>query len=176
MGRWDITAKIYSFHLETQFYYRNIIGVHQSTISREVKRNSNQDGKYVFTVAQTKCESRKHSTLGNHRKDAILWWRVEQMIKDEDWSPRQICGVLAKEGIHIYPQAKTAQADQSHQHSQPDKHTRATASSQRQKVWRLGDGSDCGRATARDTYVGGTQHEYASDGENENISVMCSTS
>lgn len=60
------------------------IGVHPSTISREIKRNANNDGAYVFTTAQRKCESRKHSTLGNHRKSDILWWRVEQMIKDED--------------------------------------------------------------------------------------------
>ena len=80
------------------------IGVHPSTITREIQRNSNRDNEYVFSVAQRKCESRKHSTLGNHRKDAILWWRVEQMIKDEDWSPRQISGAFAKEGIHICAQ------------------------------------------------------------------------
>lgn len=80
------------------------IGVHPATITREVQRNSNNQNQYVFSVAQKKCESRRHSTLGNHRKDAILWWRVEQMIVDEDWSPRQISGVLAKEGIHICPQ------------------------------------------------------------------------
>ena len=79
------------------------IGVHPATITREVQRNSNSQNQYVFSVAQKKCESRKHSALGNHRKDAILWWRVEQMILDEDWSPRQISGVLAKEGIHIMP-------------------------------------------------------------------------
>ena len=80
------------------------IGVHPSTVTRELQRNSNRYNEYVFTVAQKKCESRKHSTLGNHRKDAILWWRVEQMIKDEDWSPRQISGAFAKEGIHICAQ------------------------------------------------------------------------
>lgn len=69
--------------------------VHPSTITREVQRNSNRDNQYVFTIAQRKCESRKHSILGNHRKDETLWWRVEQMIKDEDWSPRQIRCVLA---------------------------------------------------------------------------------
>ena len=78
--------------------------VHPSTITREVQRNSNRDNQYVFTIAQRKCESRKHSILGNHRKDETLWWRVEQMIKDEDWSPRQISGVLAKESIHICAQ------------------------------------------------------------------------
>lgn len=80
------------------------IGVHPSTITREIQRNSNSHGKYVFSTAQKKCESRKHSTLGNHRKDALLWWRIEQMIKDDDWSPRQISGVLRKEGIPICAQ------------------------------------------------------------------------
>ena len=76
------------------------IGVSASTVTREIQRNSNRYGQYVHTIAQQKCESRRHSTLGNHRKDAILWWRIEQMIMNDDWSPRQISGVLAKEGIH----------------------------------------------------------------------------
>lgn len=80
------------------------IGVHPSTVTREIRRNSNCSGKYVFSTAQKKCDGRKHSTLGNHRKSALLWWRVEQMIKDEDWSPRQISGVLRKEGIPICAQ------------------------------------------------------------------------
>jgi IS30 family transposase len=80
------------------------IGVHPSTVTREIQRNRNKYGQYVHTIAQQKCDSRKHSTLGNHRKSALLWWRVEQMIKDEDWSPRQISGVLAKEGVHICAQ------------------------------------------------------------------------
>ena len=57
------------------------IGVHPSTVTREIQRNSNRHNRYVFTVAQEQCESRKHSTLGNYRKEAILWWRVEQMIQ-----------------------------------------------------------------------------------------------
>mgnify|MGYP003296934767 CR=1 FL=1 len=80
------------------------IGVHPSTVTREIRRNSNRYGKYVFSTAQEQCDSRKHSTLGNHRKSAILWWRIEQMIKEDDWSPRQISGVLRKEGIPICAQ------------------------------------------------------------------------
>ena len=90
------------------------IGVHPSTITREIGRNSNRYGKYVFSTAQEKCDSRKHSTLGNHRKSALLWWRVEQMIKDDDWSPRQISGVLRKEGISI-----CAQTIYNHVHADP---------------------------------------------------------
>ena len=80
------------------------IGVSASTVTREIQRNCNRYGQYVHPIAQQKCESRRHSTLGNHRKDAILWWRIEQMIMNDDWSPRQISGVLAKEGIHICAQ------------------------------------------------------------------------
>ena len=37
------------------------IGVHPSTITREVKRNANRDNQYVFCVAQEKCQKRKHN-------------------------------------------------------------------------------------------------------------------
>ena len=80
------------------------IGVHPSTVSREVHRNSNSSGEYVWLNAQRKCDSRRHGLKGNHRKPPELWWRIEQMILEEDWSPAQIAGVLAKEGIHIAKQ------------------------------------------------------------------------
>ena len=67
---------------------------------REIRRNSNTNGEYVWRTAQRKAEARKHGLEGNHRKPAELWWRIEQMI-EEDWSPSQIAGVLHKEGIHI---------------------------------------------------------------------------
>lgn len=80
------------------------IGVSNATVSRELKRNSNADGEYVWLTAQSKADSRKHGFKGNHRKPDELWWRVEQMIIEEDWSPAQIAGVLCKEGIHICKQ------------------------------------------------------------------------
>ena len=70
------------------------------TVLREIRRNSNTNGEYVWRTAQRKAEARKHGLEGNHRKPAELWWRIEQMI-EEDWSPSQIAGVLHKEGIHI---------------------------------------------------------------------------
>lgn len=71
-----------------------------STVLREIRRNSNTNGEYVWRTAQRKAEARKHGLEGNHRKPAELWWRIEQMI-EEGWSPSQIAGVLHKEGIHI---------------------------------------------------------------------------
>ena len=76
------------------------IEVSASTVLREIRRNSNANGEYVWRTAQRKAEARKHGLEGNHRKPAELWWRIEQMI-EEDWSPSQIAGVLHKEGIHI---------------------------------------------------------------------------
>ena len=80
------------------------IGVHSSTVSRELRRNSNRDGEYVWINAQNRSEARRHGLKGNHRKPPELWWRIERMIIDEDWSPAQIAGVLRKEGIHIVKQ------------------------------------------------------------------------
>ena len=76
------------------------IEVSASTVLREIRRNSNTNGEYVWRTAQRKAEARKHGLEGNHRKPAELWWRIEQMI-EEDWSPSQIAGVLHKECIHI---------------------------------------------------------------------------
>lgn len=80
------------------------IGVDPSTVSRELLRNSNSNGEYVWRNAHAKANARKRGMQGNHRKPPELWWRIEQMIIDEDWSPAQISGVLRKEGIHIVKQ------------------------------------------------------------------------
>ena len=80
------------------------INVHPSTVIREIRRNSNASGEYVWLNAQRKCDGRRHGLEGNHRKPPELWWRIEQMILTEDWSPSQIAGVLRKEGIHIVRQ------------------------------------------------------------------------
>lgn len=80
------------------------IGVSKSTVSREIRRNSKPNGEYVWTYAQSRCENRKHGIKGNHRKPPELWWRIDNMIIEEDWSPAQIAGVLKKEGIHIAKQ------------------------------------------------------------------------
>ena len=96
------------------------LDISPSTVSREVKRNSNSDGEYVWCNAQTKSDARKHGLKGNHRKPDELWWRIEQMIIDEDWSPSQIAGSFARRGS-IYASrpstttcTPTAQADSRH--------------------------------------------------------------
>lgn len=80
------------------------IGKSPSTVSREVRRNSDSSGEYVWLNAQRKSDGRRHGLPGNHRKPPELWWRIERMITEEDWSPAQIAGVLGKEGIRISKQ------------------------------------------------------------------------
>lgn len=80
------------------------IGVHPSTVGRELKRNRCASGEYVWLSAQRKAESRKHGFKSNNSKPPELWWRIDQMIIEEDWSPGQIAGVLRKEGIRICKQ------------------------------------------------------------------------
>ncbi|OUO74161.1 transposase, partial [Bacteroides sp. An269] len=41
------------------------IGVHKSTVSREIKRNSTPSGKYVWNKAHDMAESRRCHTPGN---------------------------------------------------------------------------------------------------------------
>ncbi len=82
-----------------------LIDVSKSTVSREIKRNSTMNGKYVWFKAHDKAEERKKCTPGNRGLSPLLRWRIEQLIKDEQWSPRQISGYLAKEGVKVSHEA-----------------------------------------------------------------------
>ena len=89
---------------KTQAQIAAEIGVHPSTVCREYKRNASAKGGYNDTVAQHKADERKARSAPNNRKDRLLWWRIEQWITEEQWSPAQIVGVLKKEGTHICKQ------------------------------------------------------------------------
>lgn len=77
------------------------IGVNKSTVSRELRRNSTASGKYVWCKAHELSGLRKSRTPGNRRLDDVLRWRVIELIRNEQWSPRQISGRLAREGINV---------------------------------------------------------------------------
>lgn len=80
------------------------IGKHPSTVCREYKRNATPKGGYNDTTAQTMAEKRRSHSEPHNKKPRLLLWRIEQLIKDEQWSPAQIVGILAKERIHISKQ------------------------------------------------------------------------
>lgn len=72
------------------------IGVSPSTVGREISRNSTKSGKYVWNKAHDIAVSRVKRTPGNRRTSETLRWRIEQLIMDEQWSPKQISGWLKK--------------------------------------------------------------------------------
>lgn len=73
------------------------IGVHKSTIGREIKRNSRWNGYYPeqaqFFSEQRRRYAKKHIRLTNNAKDYIR----EKLLLD--WSPEQISGYAKRHKI-----------------------------------------------------------------------------
>ena len=78
-----------------------IVGISQSTLSRELKRNSTRSGKYIWFKAHAKAMERRKRSTRNAALAPELVWRIKQLIIEEQWSPRQISGVLKKEGVSV---------------------------------------------------------------------------
>lgn len=73
------------------------INISQSTLSRELKRNSGQRG-YHYKQAQVKADDRKRR-LQNYRNLTIELRRtIREKITTEQWSPEQIVGNLRQKG------------------------------------------------------------------------------
>lgn len=70
-----------------------VIGVHKSTVSRELKRNRGRRG-YRPQQAQSLAMGRRQK--GAPRITGEIWTLVEKLLK-QDWSPEQISGRLKKE-------------------------------------------------------------------------------
>lgn len=78
-----------------------LVGTSQSTLSREIKRNSSENGHYLWYKAQDKAMERRKRTTTNSKKDPILVWLALDLLQEHQWSPKQISGRLALEGKHI---------------------------------------------------------------------------
>lgn len=88
--RYQIYALLKEEHSQSEI--ARVIGVHKSTISRELKRNTGGRG---YRPKQAHCEALRRReekvSLGISQQ---TWQRVEQLIR-EDWSPEQISLWLA---------------------------------------------------------------------------------
>lgn len=82
-----------------------IVGISESTLSRELKRNSGPSGNYIWFKAHQKAMARRRRTTANARLCPVLVWRIREYILEEQWSPRQIAGVLSREGIRVSHQS-----------------------------------------------------------------------
>lgn len=77
------------------------IGVSNSTITRELQRNSSKRGVYKWEIAQKQAKKRSKRTPGNRAISKAIWSSVKHYLVDEQWSPEQISGYLAKDDIKI---------------------------------------------------------------------------
>lgn len=89
--RYQIYALQKTKHTLTEI--AKVIGVHKSSVSRELKRNRGQRG-YRPQQAHEVATDRKQKAVP--RITADVWKLVESLLK-QDWSPEQISGRLKKE-------------------------------------------------------------------------------
>ena len=77
------------------------INVSSSTVSREIKRNSNRHGRYIWKEAQELADVRKERLPGNRKMKQSVIDAELNLLRTEDWSPQQISGHLVQQGIRI---------------------------------------------------------------------------
>ena len=77
----------------------DVVGVHKSTIGREIKRNKDlKTNTYKFELAQTKAIKRKLSKPKNVKLNDEMLQMIEGYLC-EDYSPEQIVGICKKKGV-----------------------------------------------------------------------------
>lgn len=73
------------------------VGVSNSTITRELRRNSSSRGVYHWDKAQRQADKRRHKAPG---KPCVRTMAIA-LLKRWQWSPEQISGYLARNGVRI---------------------------------------------------------------------------
>jgi transposase, IS30 family len=95
--RCQIYALLQSGH--TQAHIARQLDVDRSTISRELVRNTGARG-YRFKQAHEKATQKRQAASENPRKmTPEVVELIEEKLTQEQWSPDQISGRLAKEGV-----------------------------------------------------------------------------
>jgi len=100
---WEQRYIIYTL-LQLDFKKKDIaesIHVSPSTVSREIRRNSGKKGAYNPDSAHRNATYRKKRQPGNRAIRHTVWDTVFTLLKDRQWSPKQISGFLANKGVKI---------------------------------------------------------------------------
>ena len=77
------------------------MGISQSTLSHELRRNSTRSASTFGSRRTTRRWNVGRCSARNVALAPELVWRIKQLIIEEQWLPRQISGVLKKEGIGV---------------------------------------------------------------------------
>lgn len=77
------------------------IKVSPSTLSRELSRNSGNQGHYNWETAQYNAMYHRHRSPGNRAISPEVKSEVLSLLTESQWSPEQISGRLSREGIFV---------------------------------------------------------------------------
>jgi IS30 family transposase len=75
------------------------IGKHKSVVSRELKRNTNPNGRYRARQAADISEVRKERLKRPRKLTAAMEKEIRKNLTEHQWSPEQIKGRFDKEGL-----------------------------------------------------------------------------
>jgi IS30 family transposase len=78
----------------------SVVGVSQSAVSREMRRNRGQRG-YRFKQAEAKAQARQAIRSKPHKLTAPMRSKIEAKLRQMRWSPEQISGWLSDQGIKL---------------------------------------------------------------------------
>ncbi len=77
------------------------LSISVSTVSREIKRNSGKRGYHPKLAHEMACERRQWRVSRNRSIPQYVKERCLKYLTEEQWSPEQISGYLAREGIKV---------------------------------------------------------------------------
>ncbi len=81
-------------------FIADTLGVHISTIYREMSRNKNKRGGYAYNAHEMAME-RQERIVKNATISRKIKFECLQHIKVDDWSPEQISGIMKIKGIKV---------------------------------------------------------------------------
>ena len=77
------------------------LGVHKSTISREIKRNRTKTGRYNAEIADMYANERKERFANKRKFTPSVKKNIDKHIREEQWSPEQIVGYCKKKNVEM---------------------------------------------------------------------------
>lgn len=77
------------------------VGIDRTTLFRELNRNTAPHGKYHWKSAQASADFRRKGKPSNRKTEDSVIALVEEKLTQEQWSPKQISGWLATQGIQL---------------------------------------------------------------------------
>lgn len=96
--RYQIAALLETGHQQKDI--ASVVGVHSSTLSRELRRNRQADGSYDPIAADWTARQRRHLAHKTLRITGQQWAQVERKLRLQ-WSPEQISGWMRRHEVQI---------------------------------------------------------------------------